>query len=132
MRIAIPTRVGCVSSTFDFARMLMVVDMENGRETGRSQVRLPSESVIRRAGRLKDLQVDVLICGAVSRVLAQSVAGFGIQILPYVTGGTDEVLEAYKSGQLAKPRFMLPCAWPGARRRFCSGRRWRHGQANAR
>jgi predicted Fe-Mo cluster-binding NifX family protein len=126
--LAIPVWGSQVSTTFDFAATLWVVETEAGREINRSEVRLHDESVEKRARRVRDLAVQVLLCGAVSRPLARAVARLGIQVVPFVTGEVDTVLAAYLCGRLAEPRFLQPGCRPGARRRwrnrggFCGGR----------
>jgi len=104
------------------------MELQDGREVACSEVALTSESSARRASRLRDLEAEILICGAISRDLARSVAGAGIEILSYVSGPVDEVVKAFVAGRLAEPRFVLPCCWPGARngfRRCCRRRRGR-------
>ena len=129
MRIAIPILDSCVSPAFDFSHRLLLVEFEDGRETRRSEVVLVPESSVQRAGRLRGLEVNTLICGALSRDLARSVTGAGIEILAYVSGPVDEVLTAYITDQLTKPEYILPGCWPGARNGFrrrqrrCRGRR---------
>ncbi len=131
MKIAIPVWNDFVSSAFDFAHRLLLVDIENGKEVNRSEVDLKAESLPQRAGSLKNLGVDVLICGAVSRALADMIAASGIQVLPFVTGRVSEVLQAYITGQLVQPQFAMPGFWPGARKGFRGWRRgcrWRGGR----
>jgi len=135
MRIAIPIYNSNVSNVFDFSHRLLLVEIENGKEANRSEVAVESQSLPQRADQLKSLGVEVLVCGAISQVLANMVTAFGIQLLPYVTGEVDGVLQAYLSGQLVKPEFSMPGCWPGARkgfgRRSGQGRRcyrWRGGQ----
>ena len=123
MKLAIPIWDGRVSSAFDFAHRLLLVDIERGRETGRSEIPFSSESDPEKANRLKTLGVEVLICGAISRSLASQVRASGIKVLPYVVGQADEVLKAYLTGRLIQPQFALPGSWPGARRGFCRRRR---------
>ena len=123
MKIAIPIYNDSVSNVFDFATRLLLVDIENDKETNRSEVALESQSLSQRTGQIKNLEVDVLVCGAISRVLANMVATSGIQVLPYVTGNINDVLQAYLNGQLAKSEFSMPGCWLGARRGF--GRRRR-------
>jgi len=128
MKIAIPVYNDGVSNVFDFAHRLLLVDIENGREIDRSEVELKAESLPQRAGNLKNLGVDVLVCGAISRALANMVTESGIQVLPYVIGRVDDVLQAYLTGQLVQPQFTMPGYWPGARKGFGRGRRgWRRG-----
>ena len=123
MKIAIPIYNDSVSNVFDFATHLLLVEIENGKEANRSEVALENQSLPQRVGQLKNLEVDVLVCGAISRVLANMVTTSGIQVLPYVTGSIDDVLQAYLTGQLVKPEFSMPGCWPGARRGFGHRRR---------
>ena len=126
MKIAIPIYNGTVSNVFDFAHRLLLVDIRNGVEENRSEVSLTSESFPQRARRLGSLGVGVVICGAISRPLMSMLTATGIEVLPYVTGGIDEVLQAYITGRLSQPQFITPGGWPGARRGFGrAGRRCR-------
>jgi len=128
MKIAIPIYGDNISNVFDFATRLLLVDIENDKETNRSELALESQSLSQRTGQIKNLEVDVLVCGAISRVLANMVATSGIQVLPYVTGNINDVLQAYLTGQLVKPKFSMPGCWPGARKGFGRRRRgcqWR-------
>ncbi len=124
MNIAIPIWDGCVSNAFDFAARLLLVETENDKEICRSHIRLESQSLSQRVSQLKYLEVDVLVCGAISRTLMGMVKASGIEVLPYVTGSVDDILKAYLTGRLAKPEFSMPGCWSGARKGF--GRR-RHG-----
>ena len=131
MKIAIPVWNGFVSSVFDFAHKLLLMDIENGHELNQLEVTLIPESVPQRASRLKSLGVDVLVCGAISRPLMYMLTGSGIEVLPYVTGRIDELLQAYMTGRLDQPQFILPGCWPGARKGFGRRRRgcrWRGGR----
>ena len=131
MKIAIPIYNDSVSNVFDFATRLLLVDIENSKEVNRSEVTLENRSLPQRAGQLKSLGVGVLVCGAISRLLANMVVTSGIEVLPYVTGHVDNVLHAYMTGQLLRPEFSMPGCWPGARRGFGRKRRgcqWRGGR----
>jgi len=131
MKIAISIYDGNVSNVFDFAHRLLLVDIENDKELNRSDVELKNQSLPQRANQLKALGVDVLICGAISRALANMVTASGIEVLPYVTGHVDNVLGAYLTGQLVRPQFSMPGCWPGARKGFGRRRRgcrWRGGK----
>ena len=135
MKLAIPIYNSNVSNVFDFAHRLLLVEIENGKEANRSEVALNSPLLPQRVGQLKNIEVDVLVCGAISRVLANMVTTSGIQVLPYVTGSIDDVLKAYLAGQLVKPEFAMPGCWSGARKGFGRrggqggrGCRWQGGQ----
>lgn len=131
MKVAIPVYGDCASSVLDFAHKLLLVDIENGHDIKRSEIALIPESVPRRAGRLKSLGVDVLICGAISQPLMYMLTGSGIEVLPYVTGRVDELLQAYMTGRIGQQQFILPGFWSGARKgfgRWRRGCRWQRGQ----
>jgi len=131
MKLAIPIYRNYVSNVFDFAHRLLLVDTENGRETRRSEIVLGSRSLRARVDQLRRLGVDVLVCGAISRDLANLVVTADIAVLPYVTGNVDNIIQAFLTGQLHKQEFSMPGQWPGARRGFGRRRRgcqWRGGQ----
>jgi len=116
--LAIPVWEDQVSTAFDFARKLLVVEADGKREVSRREVPLGDEPVERKARRIRDLAVQVVICGAISQPLAQAVSQAGIEIIPYVSGQVDSVLAAYLCERLADPRFLQPGSRPGARKRW--------------
>ncbi len=128
MKVAIPVWSDQVSTVFDFARHLLLVELDDGNEIGRSKHPFQEGSPIFRAKKLSRFGVEVLICGAISRPLARIVASHGIEIIPFVSGTVNDVLNAYLTGRLADSRFCLPGCRPGTRRdwrkkhRFTSGR----------
>ena len=131
MKIAIPIWNGCVSSVLDFAHQLLVVDAEDKKETSRSQIQLNQQAIQQRASRLVELNVNVLICGGISWPLASMLMASNIEVIPFVTGTVDEVLNAYFNNQLTEPQFLQPGCEPGARKGFGRrqrGCRWRGGR----
>ena len=130
MKVAIPVYGDYVSNVFDFAHKLLLVDIENGKEMQRSEVGLDGLSLLQRVGQLKIHGVNVLVCGAVSQLLANMVVQSGIEILPYLTGNTEHVISAYMTGHLSRPEFYMPGCWFGAQRGFGRRRgcRWRGGE----
>jgi predicted Fe-Mo cluster-binding NifX family protein len=118
MKIAIPIWDNLVSSAFDFAKKLLLVDVENQIETNRSEIPFEAESLPEKVIKLKDLGVNVLVCGAISQTLANMVEVSGIQVLPFVAGRVDDVLKAYLKNQLPQPHFTMPGYWPSSRKGF--------------
>ena len=122
MKVAIPVWAGRVSTVFDFAQSLLVLDLHHGKEINRIEVPLDENPPILRARRLSSLGVEVLICGAISQPLAGLVTRSGIEIIPFVTGKIDDVLNAFMSARVADTRLLLPgCPDGDAEPR----RRWR-------
>jgi predicted Fe-Mo cluster-binding NifX family protein len=107
----------------DFAEDLLVVETEDGRELSKSTTRISETSIEGRARRIRDLKVEVVLCGAVSQRLARALSREGIEVIPYVSGLVDEVIGAFLCGRLTEPRFLQPGSRAAARRR------WQHGKA---
>lgn len=108
MKLAVPVSGGRVSTAFDFARQLLLLEVEDGREVRRTELVLEEETPLSRARRLQYLGVKVLICGAISRLLTECLASAGINVIPLVSGQVEEVLKAYLAGQLDSARFLMP------------------------
>ncbi|MCL4851405.1 MAG: hypothetical protein KJZ78_08455 [Bryobacteraceae bacterium] len=108
MKLVIPVASGRISTAFDFARQLLVVEYEDGHEVRRSTLSLEEDLPLNRARRLEALGASILICGAISRSLAERLTDGGIDIIPFVSGPVDEVLAAYFAGQLDSAQFLLP------------------------
>jgi len=117
MKLVIPVCEGRVSNVLDFAHKAVVVELSDAEELGRAEVNLAGRGPASIA-KLRQLGVDTLICGAISRSMALGISACGIRLLPYVTGFIDEVIEAFKSGQLGSERFVLPGCWHSAPVRF--------------
>jgi predicted Fe-Mo cluster-binding NifX family protein len=131
MKVAMPVWNDCVSTVLDFADCLLVVDCESGTIQGRSVVDLAGTTMAERVARLRGLGVRVLLCGAVSRPLERMVTAAGIEIVPFLRGRADDVLDAYFAGRLFEPGFMLP----GCPRGYGFGRgmgRRKHGGPSGR
>ena len=113
MKLAIPVWNDRISPVMDTARQLSMIELEKDRELSRSMESLNDIILPKRAHFLADLGVDVLICGAISRPLAESLIACGVTIIPWIAGDIDEVIEAFISGHLSDPCFLMP----GCRRR---------------
>jgi predicted Fe-Mo cluster-binding NifX family protein len=108
MKVALTVWENRISPLFDCARMLLIVDVADQTETVRYFEPFQCESPSSRATKLSDLNVKVLICGAVSDVFANVIETNGIRIIPFVAGAVDEVIDAYLTGAISSPKFQMP------------------------
>ena len=69
MKVAVPVWQGRVSPVFDVAGQLLLVELVEGVETSRREHRLPDAEPQQRAVQLSELQVETLICGAISQTV---------------------------------------------------------------
>jgi len=88
--------------------MLLIVDIVDRTATGRHFEPFHYESPFSRARKLSDLEIEVLICGAVSNPFAYIIESYGIKIIPFVAGAVDEVLDAYLTGAFSSSKFRMP------------------------
>jgi len=126
MRIAIPIWLERVSPVFDVAGRVLVVDVQEGRETSRQEASLAEASPAERARQLADLGVQHLICGGISAEMEAALGDLEIVITPYICGSVGEVLQAYLQGSMGRQFAMPGCC--GRRRRVQGQGRCRRGR----
>lgn len=128
MKIAIPVWQKQVSNVFDFANRLLLVDVQDGERRQSQELEIAGQNGLQKLAILKQNGVEVLICGAISRPIADMLEGSGIELVPFVTGPAEQVIDAYITGQLNQACYMLPgcargrCRGRGRARRFRGGR----------
>ena len=136
MRIAIPIWEERVSPVFDTASRLLIVEIKNRKEESRHVTCLDEQDMPRKCSRIREMEVDFLICGAISRPFSSMLVASDINIIPWISGHTEDVLEAYLNGTLIQPNFLMPgCKISQLRQRgkplnlkkYCKPRRKRHG-----
>jgi predicted Fe-Mo cluster-binding NifX family protein len=112
MRIATPVWEQRISPVFDVAARLLIVEAHGHRLGARRERELTAADPVERVAQLVDWGVDILICGAVSRVIEQMLKARGVQVFARVCGDVDQVLDAYAAGELDARRFRLPGCGP--------------------
>lgn len=116
MKVAISHWQGRVSPVFDVARNVLVVETDGGGEQSRREVTFDqAETFPARASRLARTEVNVLICGAISRPLDMAIQALGVEVISQTCGEVECVLRAFMEGQLNSNSFLMP---------GCRGRGW--------
>ncbi len=108
MRIAIPIWEDKISPVLDTASRLLIVEIEDRDVASRFEIYLDEHDLSRRCFRIRGMEIDTLICGAVSHPFANMLTGSGIHVISEISGRAEEVLEAYLQGNLFNPRFLMP------------------------
>jgi len=112
MKLAIPIWEGKISPVFDTASRLLVLHLEDKQEISRFETYMDEGDLTRKCIRIQGLGVDILICGAISRHFYRMLVAGGTNIIPWISGCTEDVLEAYMKGKLSNPKFLMPgCRW---------------------
>jgi predicted Fe-Mo cluster-binding NifX family protein len=108
-RLAVTTWNGRVSPVFDVAEHFLLIDgpVDGPRERQVCGLTEPGEQA--RLQWLMVHDVDVVICGAVSRQLAQRLRAAGVSLFSGVCGEVEAVVSAYHRGTLRdNPALRLP------------------------
>lgn len=108
MKIAIPIWEEKVSPVFDTALKLLVVNIDNNREESRFFYPIDEEDITRKCQRIRRLELDTLICGAVSQPFLQMLLSSGLDVIQEISGPAEDVLKAYLEGKIFQPRFLMP------------------------
>ena len=116
MLIGIPNCQGRVSPVFDVATRLLLIRFSGRAKEERREVGLFEPEPAELVRRLRELGVEVLLCGAISRALQLALEHAGIRVRAQLCGELDPVLAAYCAGRLHQPKFRMPgCGAPKRR-----------------
>lgn len=117
MKVALAVWNDRISPVFDVSRELLVVDVKDGSVVERIGVHFSSDQPMHKVQRLVEMEVAVLLCGAVSRQLAATLEANGISLLAFVSGDVESVIGEYLKGRLPNPEMSMPGCRPARRRK---------------
>lgn len=92
----------------DTAKQLVIVDFSDIGDRRRRLIDLPNIDISNKINILKELEINTLICGAISRPLYRQLEMANIRIVPFIRGRIEEVIRAYENRELIDDRFRLP------------------------
>jgi predicted Fe-Mo cluster-binding NifX family protein len=127
MKVAMTVWEDSLSTVCDFCSSLLIVEIADMAVRGRVLLPFAGEMWPSRVNQLGKLGVEVLLCGAISRLLERTIRAAGIQVIPCLRGSVDEVIRAYLEDGLGEARFLLPGFHPEEDGRSGRRRRGRHG-----
>jgi predicted Fe-Mo cluster-binding NifX family protein len=108
MRIAISIWEDKISPLLDTASKLLIIENKTQKESSRYEVHLLKQDISKKCRFIRSFNIDVLICGAVSRQFSEMLKASGIEIISGVAGPAQDVLEAYRQGTLLDSEFCMP------------------------
>lgn len=133
MKVAITVWNNRVSPVFDVARSLLVLEIENGQVVSEITSLLDAGGANDPPSVLSRLGIDTLICGAISKPLAEMINAAGIHLIPFTAGDIQDIITAFLSDDLPCPSFLMPgCRHPKAKRNGRNETDFRAGFAPAR
>jgi predicted Fe-Mo cluster-binding NifX family protein len=114
-----------IAPVFDTARRLRLVEADEGRLVGVADVSLGNDESVGKALELVNQGAGLLVCGAISRPLHDMIRSYGVEVVAFVAGDLDEVIQAWLSGRMHGEAFAMPgcCGRRRGRRRRAGGMR---------
>ena len=108
MKIALTVWEDRISPVFDAATTLLLVDIDSSGILKKRFTPLQPAGSMRLVEMLKQMNVSVLICGAISEGYASRLCFNGIELIPFISGKTEHVLETFTRGESIIPAFSMP------------------------
>jgi predicted Fe-Mo cluster-binding NifX family protein len=108
MKVAITIWNDRVSPVLDTARRLKIVALDNGQKTSEDHIDIPDFDSFQRVQFMRDLGVDILICGAVSHQLEMLLRRAKINVFSWIRGNIDDIISACSRNNLDGKIFRMP------------------------
>lgn len=98
---------GRIAPVFDVAGQALLVD-SSAPDSAPSTLQLPQDDAEGRLRFLRQHQVQVVVCGAMTRYTSRFAQGLGIEVLPFIAGDQQEIIDTWLSGNLTDNKFSMP------------------------
>jgi len=115
MNVAITVWDTRISPVFDAAETLLIAEVQQTEIVDRKILRFQAGRFDRFVRLLDELNVQVLICGALCAGPANLLESHDINVISFLTGDAEEVLQLYVQGKELDAFAMPGCGW----RRCC-------------
>lgn len=118
MKFALSIWNGRIAPVFDVSQRLVIYEAERDTITAAREITLSNHEQKNKAEQLANLRIETLICGALSRCLADCLLHYNIKTIPFIAGGMEEVAAAFLKGALPSAPYCMPgCCGRGRRHR---------------
>lgn len=108
MKTAITVWGDRVSPVFDSAQKLLIAEIENKKITSRRYEPFDPDLLYRLTERLNELNIGVFLCGAISTIPANTIEHSGVELIAFISGNVDEILQEYAKGRPIIPTYLMP------------------------
>ncbi len=115
MKTAITIWNGRIAPVFDVARQCLIIE-----DDSRTELTIPEGNAAFKSSFLAGNNITQIICGAISREYESVILASGIEVISFIAGPLEQVIQAWKEGNLVQANFAMPGC--GCRRRRCRNR----------
>ncbi len=132
MKIAVTAWENRISPVFDAASRFLIADIQGREIIDRQVVPFNPAMDSHIIAFLTGFNIQVLICGAISRTPATLIESSGILLIPFITGNIEMVLHSYAKGADIMPEFLMPGCGKTCCRRVQNRKRGIHDESENR
>ena len=100
MKVAVPLFGTLVSPRFDCGAELLVAEVDGGSVTTGRQTAETATNPLQRVAHLRQLGVDVVVCGGITGFVHRQLEANGIRVIPWISGEAGDALDALARGDL--------------------------------
>ena len=100
MKIAVPRKGDTVAPCFGHCAMMSIYTITDGQVTASVDFPMQSHDPLDRVRLLRDQKVETIICGGVQEYLENCLNASGINVISWVSGPVDGLLDLFLRGQL--------------------------------
>lgn len=100
MRVAIPRMGEYVAPCFEYCATMAIFTLEEGEVVEQVDLTLRSRDPFDRVRLLRDQCVHTIICGGIQGNYEDALRASGMQVISWVSGTVDDLLELYLRGRL--------------------------------
>lgn len=137
MRLALAAYNNRIASLFEASDRFEIVEIDNGSISERKSISINDNCLPAMVQLLKHHGISTLVCGAISGCMFRTVEGSGIQVIPWITGELNSVIDAYLSREIEN-HLMPGCMGrhgrrmgrQGGRKGFRNVNQWKRGLNN--
>jgi predicted Fe-Mo cluster-binding NifX family protein len=108
MKVAVAIWKDRISPVFDVSREILVLDVENNAIVTRTREMFENDHPIQKVLKMAALNIDTLICGAISNPLLELITFEGIETIPFTCGEITDVIQAFLKNALPDRKLSMP------------------------
>ncbi len=113
-----------IAPVFDASQWIQLVETKAGAIISQMKVNLAEDIPNLKASRLAELEVDTLVCGAISKPLQAIISAYGIEVISFVAGNLQEVIQAWLCDRITTTTTFT---MPGCQNAGRHGVKWSKG-----
>lgn len=91
-----------ISSRLDVAEKMMIVSVDDNEVKRKQTLLLQESNPLQKINKIIQLNPDVLICGGLTEVCSEKLKCSKIQVISWVQGNGEEILQDYLGGLLSE------------------------------